>query len=309
MTEPAGKPIRSPSYPSMPLREAIAAIQKIEAKYRSSAVDREAAVKLLGYSGLSGPANKVLAALASYGLLERAGKGEARVTARARAILHAHSEGERTENLLAAASEPELFKEIRERFSDIPVPPEDGVITYLNRQGFNPNAVRPAAKAFLQTMEYIEELRETESHGNDKSAGANYSNASGEKSIAFGGAKLGDLIQWESQGSLQFPQPLRVRLISDDGQWVAVEGSNTGIPMNEVIVETPAPQRTTAPPFFPVEEKHDAQSADAKEWFRARVGPGKQVIILYEGEEEIDAREIGKLIKVLEAQKLALEDE
>lgn len=156
--------VRSPSYPNMPLREAIEAVAKIEKPYRSSPVDRVDAVKLIGYSGLSGPANKALAALAAYGLLERAGKGEARVTERARDILHAESPAQRTARLMEAAMEPALYRELRERF-DMPVPPEDGVVTYLNRQGFNPNAVRPAAKAFLQTMSYLQELGATDSHG------------------------------------------------------------------------------------------------------------------------------------------------
>jgi hypothetical protein len=149
----------------MDLREAVEAVGKIEQKYRSAPVDREAAAKLVGYSSLSGPANKALAALASYGLLERAGKGEARVTERARDILHAASEGERRQRLLEAALEPDLFRELRERFDGLAVPPEDGVVTYLNRQGFNPTAVRPAAKAFLETMSYLQELGASESHG------------------------------------------------------------------------------------------------------------------------------------------------
>lgn len=61
--------------------------------------------------------------------------------------------------------EPTLFRELRERFVGVTVPPLDGVITYLNRQGFNPNAVRPAAKAFLETMSYLEEMGGSESHG------------------------------------------------------------------------------------------------------------------------------------------------
>jgi hypothetical protein len=114
---------------------------------------------------LSGPANAALAALATYGFLDRAGKGETRVTERARDILHADSQGDRIQGLLDAAMEPALFRELRERFVGISVPPEDGVVTYLNRQGFNPNAVRPAAKAFLETMRYLEELGATDGHG------------------------------------------------------------------------------------------------------------------------------------------------
>ena len=72
---------------------------------------------------------------------------------------------DRKEKLRTAALEPPLYREIRERFPGLAVPPEDGVVTYLNRQGFNPNAIHNAATAFLQTMRYLEELGESESHG------------------------------------------------------------------------------------------------------------------------------------------------
>ena len=184
-------------------------VSKIERPYRSSVVDREVAAKLIGYSGSTGPANAALAALATYGLVERAGKGQLRVTPRARAILHASDERERTENLLAAAYEPDLFREIRDRFEGIAVPPEEGVITYLNRQGFNPTAVRPAAKAFLQTMVYVEELRGSESHRNGASDRAESSPLSdeGEHPKAFGGAKVGDQSNGSCKARFNFHNP------------------------------------------------------------------------------------------------------
>jgi len=169
------KPIRSPSYPSMALRDAVDSVGRIERQFRSAPVDRTVAAQLIGYSALSGPANKALAALASYGLLDRAGKGEARVTERARDILHAETQELRRARLIEAALEPALFREIRERFAGIPVPPEVGVVTFLNRQGFNPNAVRPAAKAFLETMRYLEELGASESHRPSPPDGADLS--------------------------------------------------------------------------------------------------------------------------------------
>jgi hypothetical protein len=158
------KPVRSPSYPSTPLRDAVEQVRKIEALYRTGAVDREAAAKLIGYSGLSGPANKALAALAQFGLVERAGKGEMRVTDRARAILYSDDMEERQQELRAAALEPALFRELQERWRDI-IPPEDGVIMFLNRQGFNQSAVRPAARAYIETLLFLEEQGATESHG------------------------------------------------------------------------------------------------------------------------------------------------
>lgn len=169
-TTPDGR-VRSPSYPVMSLADAISSVHKIEGQYRSSKVDRGIAAKMIGYSSLSGPANKALAALAQYGLVERAGKGEMRVTSRARAILHPNSEEEKRHELQAAAMEPALFREMQERWPNM-IPPEEGVISYFNRRGFNPSAIRPAARAYLQTLLYLEEEGVSESHGAAGHAGA-----------------------------------------------------------------------------------------------------------------------------------------
>lgn len=220
--------IKSPSYPSVPFADALDSVAKIEAQYRSSSVDREEAAKLVGYSTLSGPATNALAALASYGLVERAGKGMLRVTPLARSILHPSSEAERVDGTIRAALKPPLYKEIREQFPDVPVPPEGGVVNFLNRAGFNPSAVPKAAKAFLSTAAMLEGLEVFDSHGDEVSNNAE----SDRPDKKFGGAAVGDFIQWEAQGALQFETPRRVRAISDDGEWVAVEGSDTGIPMS-----------------------------------------------------------------------------
>jgi hypothetical protein len=119
---------------------------------------------MIGYSGLSGPANQTLAALAQFGLVERAGKGEMRVTARAQEILHPNNEEEKRIALRSAAFEPTLFRDLQDRWPDM-IPPEDGVVTYLNRQGFNQSAIRPATRAYLQTLHYLQEAGASESHG------------------------------------------------------------------------------------------------------------------------------------------------
>jgi hypothetical protein len=153
----------------MSLTDAVSAVRKIEAQYRGAKVDRVIGAKIIGYSSLSGPANKALAALAQYGLVERAGKGEMRVTSRARAILHPDSEGEKQQELRAAAFEPTLFRELHDRWPDM-IPPEDGVASYLNRKGFNQSAIRPATKAYLNTLLALEEAGASESHGTGSAA-------------------------------------------------------------------------------------------------------------------------------------------
>lgn len=52
---------------------------------------------------------------------------------------------------------------------------------------------------------------------------------------------MGDYIQWESGGVLQFVEPKRVTGLSDDASHVFVEGSATGLPMSEVSKTEPPP--------------------------------------------------------------------
>ena len=311
MSNEAANKIRSPSYPTMSLADAVEAVRKIEGQYRSSDVDRTVAAKLLGYSGITGASASVMAALAHFGLVERAGKGHLRVTARARAILHPQSPAEKRENLFAAALAPDLFRELQERFPDM-IPPEDGVVTHLNRQGFNPSAVRPAAKAYLSTLTYLEEAGVSESHGKQAEPDADPSKPKVGDNAKFGGARVGDFIQWEAGGVLQFETPKRVRLISLDGQHVAVDGIEAGIPMEQVIVEQRASEGKPQPPMFPlglgeIPEREPLVLAGEAEWMRNKVGVGTTVRLMVSG--DMGPKEIGKLIRLLEAQKAVLTDD
>lgn len=288
MTQVA-QPIRSPSYPSMSLGDAVEAVGKIHLNYRMSNVDRIAAAKLMGYSSLSGPANKALAALAQYGLVERAGKGEMRVTPRAAAILHPDAETERSECLRLAAFEPKLFQDLQTRYPDM-VPPEDGIVTYLNRQGFNQTAIGPAVKAYLQTLHFLRESGVTKSGRDEPPTNLKVGDVEdAPEQPVFGGARVGDLIQWEVDGVLQLEQPLRVRLVQDDEQWIAVEGSETGIPMGEVIVQERAVAPPVEAPRFPLKPLMPAREEFAPAtdgWKEERLidDGGEEIFIRYRGE-------------------------
>lgn len=297
--------VRSPSYPSLSLKSAVEAVGKIDAQYRSSVVDRDDAAKLIGFTTRSGPANQALASLAAYGLLERAGKGDARVTERARAILYPNSQGELADNLREAALSPPLFQQLRERFEYTPAPPEEGVVRYLNRLNFNPNAVRRAAKAFLGTIRYLEEFEVSDSNdieSPDEGESPSSAKIADEPAVI----RIGDSVQWESQGVLQFPQPRRVRGISEDGCWAFVEGSESGIPMNELSVKAHEPQAPQArPPTLPLTEA--LASSGEIEWLRNRVGKSTNVRLLVTG--DMGPREIQRLIRLLQTQHDVLLDD
>ena len=46
--------------------------------------------------------------------------------------------------------------------------------------------------------------------------------------------EIGDCVQWESQGGMQFKEPKKVRAISTDGTHAFVDGSPTGLPIVEL---------------------------------------------------------------------------
>lgn len=286
--------IKSPSYPSVPFANAIDSVAKIEAQYRSSSVDRAEAAKLVGFSALSGPATNALAALASYGLVERAGKGMLRVTPLARSILYPANENERVEGTVRAAMLPSLFREIREQFPDVPVPPEGGVVNYLNRAGFNPTAVPKAAKAFLSTAEMLQGLKAPESHRANRKDVAEYDLPDDE--TTFGGASVGDFIQWESQGAPQFETPRRVRWVSEDGSWLAVDGSDTGIPMSQVTVEQASAK--APPPIPPAQTRDDAPQASGQRRAVFPVSEGDVTFLFPEGMTEEGIEELEAYLAV-----------
>jgi len=100
---------RSPSYPSLSLPQAIDMAEKLHKANRTSVISRETAAKDMGYAGLTGRSLTVLAALAQFGLVERAGKGDIKVSRRAVDILHSVDEADKAEAIQEAAFAPALF--------------------------------------------------------------------------------------------------------------------------------------------------------------------------------------------------------
>ncbi len=156
--------MRSPSYPSTPLHQAIDMTKKIHASERTNAVDREVAVMALGYTGLTGRSAKVLSDLLQYGLLEKTGKNEVRVTPRAVEIIHPETDAAQAEAIAAAAFDPELFQRIKERFPD-GEPSEGALRSYLIRENFTDAALPSAMRAYLQTREFVQQEAGSESNG------------------------------------------------------------------------------------------------------------------------------------------------
>lgn len=146
---------RSPKYPNFSLRLAMKQAEKVFQADRRNVVDRLVAAKHMGYSSLSGPAEKSIATLVQYGLLDRIGVGQVRISQTAMDILHPDNPGQRHDALLKAANSPEIFKSLNARFPE-GVSPES-LESYLIRENFMDRAIRPIAKAFSETQLFLEQ--------------------------------------------------------------------------------------------------------------------------------------------------------
>ena len=147
--------IRSPRYPSAGLEETIEMIRKIHDEDRQHPVSREVAARHMGFSGISGTSDRALASLLHFGLAEKVVKGEIRVSPLALRILHPDTESERIAALNEAGFSPELFQTLRSRYPDAP-PSASSLESFLSREGFAPAAIRPAAKAYLETCQFLQ---------------------------------------------------------------------------------------------------------------------------------------------------------
>lgn len=170
---------RSPAYPNFPLEKALGMISDIFEADRRNAIDRETAAKHVGYSGLSGAADKALATLKHYNLLERSGTGQIKVTQVAMDILHPDSDEDKKLALLTAGMGPDIFNEIRERFPSAP-PSESALMSWLVRENFQNRAIKPIVKSYTETYAYLKREGAFEVEGDRQ----------GEELVADGGNHL-----------------------------------------------------------------------------------------------------------------------
>lgn len=144
----------------MNLGEAIDLARRIFRNDGMHPLDRESAVQHIGYKTVNGASATALASLKQFGLTADAGTGMLRLTDLALDILEPTSDEAERAALLVAASSPDLFSSLRERFPDKP-PSESNLRAHLIRQGFTAAAVKSIIPAYLGTHEFVSNLEAT----------------------------------------------------------------------------------------------------------------------------------------------------
>jgi hypothetical protein len=299
---------RSPQFPYVGLSKAVDRIRVLFAKVKRHEARVADIAKDWGLTPTSSSTDRTVAALIAYGLIDDCGgtklTRKIKLSESGWRILEDTRPGSREAALAEAALRPRIVRDYAQLWRD-GRPDDDHALSQLKFEG---NFTEDGAQMFLRVFD--DTIRYVSGHPTDTTTDKNDDSIEEESASRFGGARVGDLIQWESGGVLKLERPTRVRVVSADGQYVAVDGSETGIPMSQVIVEQRAPDGQPQPPLFPRglgELPPIDMRPGESEWMRNRLGSETVVRLLVTG--AMGPKEIGKLIRILEAQKSVLADE
>jgi hypothetical protein len=233
---------RSPGYPAINLAQAIKRTDEFYRAANRNAISFTATANAWDYAIKSSGALTAVAALKSFGLLDEVEAGSGRtfkVSSLGLKIVadkRPNSE-ERDAAIREAALRPKIHADIWRNYNgSIPI---DVELQYRleNDWEFNINAIPAVIKEFKETISFAKlTASDTLSEGDG--------DTDGEKPpLPPPNVKVGDFVQWEPRGILQFKEPRKVVKIDtfDNGHYVFVEGSAVGMPMSEVKLEEPPP--------------------------------------------------------------------
>lgn len=150
---------RSTAYPSLSLEEAVILAGKVRDGLGSGDVTRDQMSPVIGHEKLTGPAASKIAAIAHYGLLDKA-KGTYRISSLATKILSPISDHETAEALQEAALQPTLFAKIYETYLPGGRLP-DSIEAIMHREhGVTRDASKTAHENLVDTLVYAGMLDE-----------------------------------------------------------------------------------------------------------------------------------------------------
>jgi hypothetical protein len=233
---------RSPAYPFINLAAALKRAKEFYSKEQRNAASVKVAVKHWGYDEKSSGGKQTTAALINYGLLKDEGIGDRRkvqLTQDAlRVILDERPDSTEREQLIKKlALTPKIHKELWTKWGASM--PSDGEIRHTLLVDwdppFNDKAVDGFIKLYKDTIAFAK-LGESDQ---------------GQLEVnAADSLKMGDFVQWELNGVLQLPEPTRIRAFTPDRKFAMLEGSNTGVPVEQLTPEQ-APAGATTLPITP----------------------------------------------------------
>lgn len=222
---------RGPSYPYVDLEGAIALSRKVYDYAKRGPAPLESVItEAFKFSPTSSSGDKVTAALKSFGLIEDAAgtNGKAiKLSGRAVRILLDDTESvERQEEIKKAALAPKWYEYCWSKWGK--EMPQAMRSNLLIEHGFVESTVDSFLSNYRKSIAFAG-LMDDALFGKEGKSGE-------ESKDSF---KIGDWVQWETQGCLRLPAASRISAFFDNGKYVTVEGSNNPVPLAELIPAEP----------------------------------------------------------------------
>jgi hypothetical protein len=232
---------RGPSYPYVDLEGAIALTRKVyDYAKRGPAPIESVVTEALKFSPTSSSGDKVLAALRSFGLTEDVAETNGKsvkISARGiRILLDDQDSAEREEEIKKAALSPKWYEYCWSKWGKEMPPAMRSNL--LIEHGFVESTVDGFLSNYKKSIAFAGFLDDVLSEKGGKSAD--------ESKDRF---KIGDWVQWETQGCLRLPTAKRISAFFDEGKFATLEGSNNPVSVAELIPAEPAEDAEKPGPF------------------------------------------------------------
>jgi hypothetical protein len=262
--------LRSPNYPAINLETAIQRAQQFWENEKRNAANVTVATTHWGFKRPTSQSIVTAAAVKSFGLFEDTGSGVDRKLKLSELALRIildqrQTSPERDAAIKEAALKPTIHSKLWSRWGAQLPSDENLRHVLIFEYKFNENAVDSFIQEFKETIRFAK-----------LSSSDTLSVVAEDKTPV----RVGDYIQWTSQGVDQFGEPRPILGLSEDGQFVFTNGSLTGIPIEEVTKrDRPAG-----------EQEYGGKSAKvgtiptAVKRFSAKQGMNNEVFTLDEGE-------------------------
>jgi hypothetical protein len=146
--------VRSPRAPAYDLEESLKIVRVIFDNEHHNKMGANTIAGHLKMQPGGGTFLTKMAALSYYGLLDRVGKADYRVSERAKTILLSNSENEKRQAMNEALRQPTLFAALCDEFAGSGMPTEANLTNQLVRDGFSATKGSKVAHAFLASAKY-----------------------------------------------------------------------------------------------------------------------------------------------------------
>jgi len=243
---------RSPAYPFIAVEKAIAQAQALydqEGEYEAPLTSATAA---WGYSPKSSGGRQTLAAMKYYGLIDISGEGDGRkvkISEIAKRILLDQREDDREKRALMrkVALAPAAHRTLYEQYPS-GLASDNSVEHFLVfEQGFKTDGARDLIASFKETASYTGIFQPSDAL--DKLENSDNAADDNNDSIKV---SVGDKVQATIGGVDQFKDGATVLGFSEDGAFVFVDQSASGVPVKDVLImEQATPASTGTPPPIP----------------------------------------------------------